>query len=288
MGRPLAAVPAGPFGGGGGVRFMMLSNVKRRRIKQVPDADGAKRLADEMQASGSESLFVEVETSAHKSLTFLEHFSFLKYLDVGGHARDLDTIAALAGLRELCFLRVTASDFGFLAGLKDLRLFDMRFGGCKSFETLAVAANLIGLRLLRLPSLKSLGFVGSMPRLQLLEVDSCKGIAALPDLSPNPDLRKLVLETMNGLTSLEGIETAQQLEYLVVSGEAKALQPEEFRRVSRCPLLRVRVGLGNPAPYRRALACVPQERRLTEDADFSFRGYEQPAESAAAPDRSGS
>lgn len=262
----------------------MLSRVPDRKIVQVPDDDGAKRLADEMRASGIESLFVEVEQSPLKSVQFLRHFPFLKYLAIGGYARGVETIAALTGLKELCFLRVTVPDFGFLGGLRHLRLFDMRFGGCKAFETLSAASTLIGLKFLRLPTLKSLDFVSSMPRLQLLEVDSCKVIARLPDFSRNPDLRKLVLETMNGLTCLANVETAQRLEYLVVM-EAKALPPEEFRRVSRCPSIRkVLVGLAlmNSARHRDACNCVPETLRMdgyygTEYVGFSFRGYTQPA-----------
>jgi hypothetical protein len=270
----------------------MLSRVPERKIDQIPDEDGAKRLADQVRASGIEALFVEVENSSLKSLQFLKHFTFLKFLTVGGHARDIEAIAALTGLRELCFVRVTVPDFGFLAALHDLRLFEMRFGGCKAFETLAEARNLMGLGFLRLPTLKSLEFVSRMPRLQLLEVDSCKGITALPDFSNNRDLRKLVLQTMNGLTSLEGVEKARHLEYLVV-GEAKALPANEFRRVRQCPSLRkVLVGLAlmNSARYRDACKCVPANLQMdgyegTEYEVFLFRGYQQPAERGAAPDR---
>lgn len=258
----------------------MLSRVLERKIDQIPDEDGGKRLADEVRASGIEALFVEVEKSSRKSLQFLKHFPFLKFLTVGGHARDIEAIAALTGLRELCFLRVTVPNFTFLAALPELRLFEMRFGGCKAFETLAEAKKLIGLGFLRLPTLKDLGFISSMPRLQLLTVDSCKGVAALPDFSKNRVLRKLDLHTMNGLTSLEGVEKARHLEYLIV-GEAKVLPPNEFRRVRQCPSLRkVLVGLAltNSARYRDACKCVPENLQMdgyygTEYESFSFSGY---------------
>ena len=268
----------------------MLSRVKSQQLKQVPDADAAKRLAEQMQAAGRVSLHVEVEKSAKKSLKFLEHFPFLEYLAVGGHARDLETVAGLTRLRELCLMRVTAADFDFLAGLRDLRIVDMRFGGCKAFHTLAAAENLIGLSFLRLPTLKNLDFVASMPALQLLKLDSCKGIIGLPDFSNNPKLRKIVLETMNGLESLAGIETAPHLEYLVVM-EAKALPPAEFQRVTNCPSLRkVLVGLAltTSARYKEAVGHVPADLQMngyygTEYQHFSFDGYAQPAEPGAAP-----
>jgi hypothetical protein len=266
----------------------MLSRIPSQQLNQVPDADAAKRLAEEMQAAGRASLDVEVEKSARKSLKFLEHFPFLKYLSVGGHARDLDTLAGLTQLRELCLMRVTVPDFGFLAGLRDLKIFDMRFGGCKAFDTLVTAKNLIGLSFLRLPTLKNLDFVASMPDLQLLKVDSCKGVIGLPDYSANPKLRKIVLETMNGLESLAGVETAQRLEYLVVM-EAKALPPSEFQRVTRCSSLRkVLVGLAltTSARYKEAIGYVPADLRMigyygTEYQHFSFDGYTQPAEPGA-------
>ena len=263
----------------------MLSRVKSRQLKEVPDSDTAKRLADEMQAAGRDSLHVEVEKSKTKSLRFLEHFSFLKYLSVGGQARDLDILAGLTELRELCLLRVTVPDFGFLAGLRSLRIFDMRFGGCKAFDTLAAAKHLIGLGFLRLPTLKNLDFVASMPDLQLLKLDSCKGITRLPDLSSNRKLRKVVLETMNGLESLAGVETAPGLEYLVVM-EAKVLPPSEFKRVKRCPSLRkvlVGVGLTTSARNKEAEGYVPADLQMdgyygTEYQHFSFEGYDQPSE----------
>lgn len=269
----------------------MLSRVTSQQIKQVPDADAAKRLAEEMQAAGRDSLHVDVEQSARKSLKFLEHFRFLKYLAVGGHARDLDSLAGLTRLRELCLMRVTVPDFGFLAGLRDLRIFDIRFGGCKSFDTLSAAKNLIGLGFLRLPTLEALDFVAAMPGLQLLTVDSCKGVTGLPDFSGNPMLRKIVLETMNGLESLAGVETAPHLEHLVVM-EAKALPPSEFRRVTRCPALRkVLVGLAltTSARYKEAAGYVPADLQMdgyygTEYQNFSFDGYAQSADPGAAPD----
>lgn len=272
----------------------MLSRVPSRQLKQVPDTDAAKRLAEEMRAAGEVSLDVEVEQSAKKSLKFLEHFPFLKYLAVGGRARDLDTLAGLTGLRELCLMRVTVPDFGFLAGLRELRIFDMRFGGCKAFDALGAAKDLIGLSFLRLPTLKTLDFVAAMPALQLLKVDSCKGVTGLPDFSGNPKLRKIVLETMNGLESLAGVETARRLEHLVVA-EAKALPPSEFRRVTRCPALRkVLVGLAltTSARYKEAIDYVPADLQMdgyygTEYQHFSFEGYAQPAEPGAAPDPAG-
>ena len=88
---------------------------------------------------------MDVEKSAKQSVKFLEHFPFLKYLAVGGHARGLDTLAGLTELRELCLMRVTVPAFGVLAGPRDLRILDMRFGGCTAFDTLAAAKNLIGL-----------------------------------------------------------------------------------------------------------------------------------------------
>jgi hypothetical protein len=263
----------------------MLSRITSRQLTQVPDTDAAKRLAEEMQAAGQVSLDVDVEQSAKKSLKFLEHFPFLKYLAVGGHARDLDALAGLTRLRELCLMRVTVPDFGFLTGLRDLRILDMRFGGCKAFDTLAASKNLIGLSFLRLPTLKNLDFVVSMPGLQLLKVDSCKGVTGLPDFSANPKLRKIVLETMNGLESLAGIETAQRLEHLVVM-EAKALPPSEFQRVTRCPSLsKVLVGLAltTSARYKEAIGYVPTDLQMdgyygTEYQHFSFDGYAQPAD----------
>lgn len=272
----------------------MMSRVRSQQLKQIPDTDAAKRLAEEMQTAGRTSLCVEVEKSAKTSLKFLEHFTFLKYLAVGGHARDLDTLAGLTQLRELCLMRVTVPNFNFLPGLRDLRIFDMRFGGCKAFDTLAVAKDLIGLAFLRLPTLTTLEFVASMPKLQFLKLDSCKGVTGFPDFSSNPKLRKIVLETMNGLESLAGVETAKRLEYLVVM-EAKVLPPSEFNRVTRCPSLRkVLAGLAftNSARYKEAVSHVPADLRMdgyygTEYQYFSFDGYAQPAEPDAAPDPAG-
>lgn len=265
---------------------MRLSCIKSRKLDRIPDKDGAKQLAQQMQESGEESLSLDVENSPVKSLRFLEHLPFLKYLDVGGKVRHLEAIAALTGLRELCLMRVTVPDFKFLAGLNELRLFDMRFGGCKAFDTLSAAKNLIGLALMRLPSLKNLDFVKAMSELQLLEVDSCKGISRMPDFSKNPALRKIKLETMNGLASLKNIEKANQLEYLVVM-ETKTLPSSEFKRIVNCPSLRkVLVGpdLMTSARYREAVSYVPEELQMdgyygTEFEKFSFQGDYQPVES---------
>ncbi len=270
----------------------MLSRVTSQQLKQIPDTDAAKRVAEELQAAGRDSLDVDAEQSAKKSLAFLKYFPFLKYLAVSGRARDLDSLAELNQLRELCLLRVTVPDFGFLGGLCDLRILDMRFGGCKAFDTLGVAKNLIGLSFLRLPTLKNLDIVADMPELQLLKLDSCKGITGLPDFSGNRKLRKIVLETMNGLESLAGIEKAPGLEQVVVM-EAKALPPSEFQRVTRCPSLRkVLVGLAltTSARYKEAIGYVPTDRQMdgyygTEYQHFVFDGYSQPAEPGVAPDR---
>jgi hypothetical protein len=48
-----------------------------RTIKQVPDDEEARRLADKMLATGERALIVEVERSTTKSVRFLERFRFL-------------------------------------------------------------------------------------------------------------------------------------------------------------------------------------------------------------------
>jgi hypothetical protein len=262
----------------------MLARVKDRYIKQVPDDESAKRLAEEMQSAGRLSLRIDVEKSQGKSLRFLKHFPFLQYLAVGGPARDLDAISGLTQLRELCLMSVSVPDFGFLGGLPDLRILDMRLGGSKSYESLAAARRLVGLSLLRVHALTNLNFLASLPELQFLKLHACKGIACLPDLSANPKLRKIVLDVMNGLETLAGIETAPGLELLVVS-EAAALPPPEFQRVTQCPSLRkVHANAAIP-PSRRhteSVSHVPHELLLpdyygTEYAEFIFDGYQQPA-----------
>jgi hypothetical protein len=263
---------------------MMLSRLPEVELKQVPSEDEARRIAADMKSKKIESLTIDVEQSKQKSVACLEHFPFLKQLCVGGHARDIETIASLKSLRELCFLRVTVPDFRFLAGLKSLKLFDMRFGGCKAFDTLAAATRLIGLNLLRLPTLTSLDFVRAMPDLQLIQLDSCKGITRLPDFSNNPKLRKLVLETMNGLVLLKGIETARGLEQLVVM-EAKELPPREFEHAVRAPAIKkilAGIGLTTSARYKEAESLIPERLQMdgyygTRNTEFTFRGYKQPA-----------
>ena len=132
----------------------MLSCVLSQTVDQIPDESSAKRLAELMPAQESNRCSWMTENSSRKSLRFLEHFTFLKYLTVGGHARDLEAVTALTRVAGTVLLRVTIPDFAFLAGLHGLRLLDIRFGGCKAFDTLAEAKHLIGLSFLRLPTLK--------------------------------------------------------------------------------------------------------------------------------------
>lgn len=261
----------------------MLSPVKDRYIKQVPDDEAARRLADEMQSADRVSLRVEVEKSQGKSLRFLKYFPFLQYLAVGGPARDLDAISELPLLREICLMRVSVPDFAFLGGLLDLRILDMRLGGSKDYESLAAVRRLAGISFLRVHGLADLNALASLPELQFLKLHSCKGINRLPDLSANPKLRKIVLDVMNGLVTLAGIETAPGLELLVVS-EAAALPPSEFQRVTHCPSLRkVHANAAIPPSRRHAESVrhVPPDLLLpdyygTEYAEFVFDGYDQP------------
>ncbi len=263
---------------------MMLSKVKYWQIKRLPDTHSAAELADRMLTAGVHAASVDVTHLPGRSLAFLTAFPFLRYLSVSGPARSLESIACLRDLRELCFLSVKVQSFDFLAELQCLRLFDMRFGGCKSFHTLAAAGHLVGLSFLHMTSLRDLSFVSPFRDLEYLSIHECKQIASLPDLAPCTALRKLVLLTMNGLTSLRGIESAPALEQLVV-GEARDLPPTEFARVTRCAAIqKVLVGLApiGSARHTEALQFVPNHLRMagyygTEFENFSFRSYPQHA-----------
>ncbi len=239
-------------------------DIQSKKLTDISDSERVKAFAERLKSDGISSLIIEVERSPRKKLDVLKYFDFVTHLTIGGKASGLDNIAYLTNLKELCLLRVNVSSFSILESLKNLSVIEMRFGGCKDFNSLKNIDWIDGISFLKIPSLKELIFLEDTASLQILELESCKGIQRLPSLVNMHKLKRIVLMTMNGLQSLSELQGSSSIEELIV-GETKAMLPREFEVVNQVPSLKsvmCGIGLTTSKRYRDAIKHVPKHLQM--------------------------
>lgn len=161
------------------------------------------------------------------TLAFLESFTALRELSLIGNLKNYETIGKLVGLQRLSLGSLSSPDLTVLAGMKKLERFHLQFGSATDISSVGDLPKLKALGLMRVRGLADLGPVASIATLQYLMLDGLKQVTRLPDFGKLKKLRRVHLETMNGLETLEGLDKAPALEDLIVM-ECYKLPPEAF------------------------------------------------------------
>lgn len=140
----------------------------------------------------------------------------LRSLSLSRIPMDLDAIEALSGLEELSFLGYTFKSLDIVRPLKNLERLWIGFGSLPDIAPVAELKHLKSLELERVRKLDDLSPLSRATSLQYLALSDMKQAAVMPDCTQLNALRRVYLDTMNGVTDLSGLTKAKNLEDLIV------------------------------------------------------------------------
>jgi hypothetical protein len=168
----------------------------------------------------------------------------LRSLSLARLPKDLDAIEALTGLEELSLLGFTFMSLDVVRPLKNLERLWVGFGSVQDIAPVAEAPQLKALELMRVRKLGDLSPAAGVKTLQYLALGDMKQVEQMPDCSQLKALRRVYLDTMNGITDLSGLTTAPNLEELIVV--SSRIEADVFDPIVAHPKLkRVTVGLAS-------------------------------------------
>lgn len=183
--------------------------------------------------------------SKKPTISAIGRFEDLRFLYLEGQQKGIQSLRELRNLEKVVLRSISTSDVGYLEGLEKLWSVDVKLGGIKNLDSLAVLKNLKYLELWMVRGLNDLSFISKIHSLQNLFLQSLKQVSVLPDFSFCPQLRRIYLEDLKGLVDLSSLEFAPQLEefsYTVALNQ----KPENLLPVLRNPSLQsVHCGFGS-------------------------------------------
>jgi hypothetical protein len=195
-------------------------------------------------------------TRAKLDLTILAPFRELTWLWLERQTKHLSVISGLAALDDLTLRSITMPDLSLLLPLKRLRSLDLKLGGTRDLRLLPHVGELRYLELWMIRGLTDLSAVGQIPSLRALFLQALRQVDALPDFRRALDLRRVRLETMNGLRDLSPLATAPGLEGIELI-DMRHLQPEDLAPLIGLPrLTAVTPGLGSRRKNEAAAAML--------------------------------
>jgi hypothetical protein len=168
----------------------------------------------------------------------------LRSLSLARLPKDLEAIKVLTGLEELSFLGFTFKSLDVLRPLKTLERLWLGFGSVPDIGPIGELPKLKALELMRVRKLGDLSPLSAVKTLQYLALGDMKKVVAMPDCSQLKALRRVYLDTMNGITDLNGLTKAPNLEDLIIVGSK--IEVVVFDPIIAYPKLqRVTVGLAS-------------------------------------------
>lgn len=171
--------------------------------------------------------------------------------------KDIETIWELPQLEHLAVCGLRDSDLQPPGKLAKLRVLELSFGGMEQIDLVTQMPNLAALTILRTRGLADLAPIRSLQQLQFLSLADLAQAKVFPDCKPLGKLRRVFLDTMNGLADLRGLAAAPRLEELIVINSKmtaapfaplathKALQRVEIGLASRSATKEVEVMFGS-------------------------------------------
>jgi hypothetical protein len=168
----------------------------------------------------------------------------LRSLSLARLPKDLEAIETLTGLEELSLLGFTLKSLDVVQPLKNLERLWIGFGSVPNIEPIGELPKLKALEFERVRKLGDLSPLSSVKTLQFLAAADMKQVERMPDCAQLKALRRVYLDTMNGITDLSGLTKAPNLEDLIVV-ESK-IEAGVFDPIAAYPKLkRVTVGLAS-------------------------------------------
>lgn len=146
----------------------------------------------------------------------IAHCHKLRSLSLARVPKDLDAIAQLTRLEDLSLLGFTLKSFDIIGDLKQLKKLWIGFGSVPNIDPISGLRKLKSLELLKVREVDDLAPLSRVVDLQYLAIGDMKQITSMPDCSMLKSLRRVYLDTMNGISDLSGLVTAPRLEDLIV------------------------------------------------------------------------
>jgi len=256
---------------------MFKKNIKYQQVRPGMSEKNLQKLAFDMKEGKQIALSVDIERFTKKDLSFLKHFDHITHLSIRGCShKQIEKIQSLNNLIDLSLLSVKANDYSFLLPMKKLEILDIRLGSSKDFSLLGKLENLKALCFLKINNLKDVSFLSNIINLQYFSINSCKNVTSFPNLSNLNKLRRVHLETMNGLNEIDGISKAPNLSELIVI-QSNSLEPNNFNCfIDHVTLKKVLPGIGTLKSKKYRKTCgMFSERTMdgfygTENENFDL------------------
>lgn len=198
-----------------------------RQIKQNTDAKGHEKLAEEMASKNQTRLNLDVSRSVIKDLSFLGAYSNLTHIFIVGAKRGLQYLADLPNLEKIGLSQCKVDSLDCLARLDNLVELDLLLGSISDYESIKHISGLKSFTAMKSRSLRDISFLSRLEELQSFKLDQCSRVANIPDLSGNKKLQRVHLEGLKGLSSIDSVASAPNLETLIVI-DCK-LEPQDFQ-----------------------------------------------------------
>lgn len=164
----------------------------------------------------------------------------LKSLSLTRMPKDVGVVWDLPKLEELSFTGYRDVELRPTGVLKKLRSLYLGFGGMTSIQLVEQMPNLAAVEILRTKGLGDLSSLSGLTKLQYIALGDLPQVEEFPDCSRLRKLRRVYLDTMNGLKDLGGLLSAPALEDLILINSkvqpAVVLPLVEHRKLKRATI----------------------------------------------------
>ncbi|MFZ6645633.1 hypothetical protein ACO0LO_07955 [Undibacterium sp. TJN25] len=161
----------------------------------------------------------------------------LHTLYLEGQKNGIEQIAGLPQLHDLTLRSVALPQLDFLHGMAQLRLLDIKQCRIRDWSALGSMSRLQFLELWQIRGLADLSFMSSMTGLQNLFLQALPQVQALPDVSRLRSLRRIYLEALPKLRDIHPLEQAPALqEFIHIAG--RHWQAGDYEGLLQLPALK--------------------------------------------------
>ncbi len=185
--------------------------------------------------------------SKRPTLTHLSRFRSLRKLYLEEQSKGIEVLSELRALEELTLRSITTPDVQYLRDLPKLWSLDIKLGGIRNYAAIEGKPSIKYLELWQVRELRSIEFIGTLPGLQNLFLQSLPQVSALPRLSNSKALRRIVFENLKGLSDFTALHSAPALEEFALVDGAKQTAEQLLPVFTNPHVRRISASLGNAA-----------------------------------------
>jgi len=213
------------------LRFFPALRSLQLAVWDIGDISGFRHLSPEFRK------LIFPHTKARFSLRFLAQLNGLRDLFLQGHKKDFDVVTTLTNLESLGLHGVELADLKPLQKLGGLKTLRLGFGKIHDLSLLPRFEMLENLRLMRITELADVDVLAEVTSVKSIDLDWLTHVPRLPDLSRLARLEVLRLDTMKGLRDIAGAAAAPLLRKLT-AGATPGLTSGSFQAFVGHPALR--------------------------------------------------